>query len=149
MKLLLVSSSGGHLTQLMALRRWWEQHDRLWVTADLPDTRSLLAEERVLWSNSPTTRNVPNSLRNLRLANRIIASERPDVVLSTGAGIAPPFFLVAKMRKVNTVFLEVYDRIDSTTMAGRLCYPLTDRFLLQWDEQRRLYPRGVVVGRVL
>lgn len=149
MKLLLVSSSGGHLTQLMSLRSWWEQHDRLWVTSDLPDTRSLLADERVLWSNSPTTRHIPNMFRNLRLAHRVITAERPDVVVSTGAGIAPPFFLMAKIHKVNTVFLEVYDRLDSTTLAGRMCYPLSDRFLLQWDEQRRLYPRGIVVGRVL
>ena len=149
MKLLLVSSSGGHLTQLMSLRPWWEQHDRLWVTADLPDTRSLLAGERVLSSNSPTTRNLPNMVRNFRLANNIIKTERPDVIISTGAGIAPPFFLMAKLRGVRTVFLEVYDRLDSTTMAGRLCYPMSDRFLLQWDEQRKLYPRGIVVGRVL
>lgn len=149
MKLLLVTSSGGHLTQLMSLRSWWSEHDRLWVTADLPDTRSLLANERVLWSNSPTTRHIPNMLRNLRLAHRILKAERPDVVVSTGAGIAPPFFLVARALGVHTVFLEVYDRLDSTTMAGRLCYPLSDRFLLQWDEQRKLYPRGIVVGRVL
>lgn len=149
MKLLLASSSGGHLTQLMSLRPWWSQHDRLWVTADLPDTRSLLAGERVLWSNSPTTRNVPNMIRNLHLAHRVIKAERPDVVVSTGAGIAPPFFLMARHHDVRTVFLEVYDRLDSTTMAGRMCYPLSDRFLLQWDEQRRLYPRGIVVGRVL
>lgn len=149
MKLLLVSSSGGHLTQLMALRPWWEKHDRLWVTSDMTDTRSLLADERVLWGNSPTTRNLPNMARNLRLAYRVIRSEQPDVVISTGAGIAPPFFLVARLRRVSTVFLEVYDRLDSTTLAGRMCYPLSDRFLLQWDEQRRLYPRGIVVGRVL
>ena len=45
-----------------------------------------------------------------------------------------------------TVYLEVYDRIDTPTLTGRLCYPLSRLFLLQWQEQRRFYPRGVVIG---
>ncbi len=149
MKLLLVASNGGHLTQLLALRSWWEEHERVWVTAEKPDSKSLLQDERVIWSNHPTTRNLPNTLRNLKLAHRVIGTYKPDVVLSTGAGVAPPFFLVAKLRRVPTAFLEVYDRLDSQTLAGRMCYPLTDRFLLQWEEQRALYPKGIVVGRVL
>jgi hypothetical protein len=47
------------------------------------------------------------------------------------------------------VFIEVYDRIDSPTLTGRLCYRLADRFLLQWAEQQRFYPRGVVIGPLL
>ena len=149
MKLLLVASNGGHLTQLIALRSWWEDHDRVWVTAEKPDAISLLEDERVVWSNHPTTRHVPNMVRNFRLAHRLISDYEPDAVISTGAGVAPPFFLAAKMGGVATIFLEVYDRLDSQTLAGRMCYPLTDRFLLQWEEQRSLYPKGIVVGRVL
>lgn len=149
MKLLLVASNGGHLTQLLALRSWWEEHERVWVTAEKPDSISLLADERVVWSNHPTTRHLPNMARNFRLANRLITDYGPDAIVSTGAGVAPPFFLAAKARGVSTIFLEVYDRLDSQTLAGRMCYPLTDRFLLQWEEQRSLYPKGIVVGRVL
>ncbi|MCP3939244.1 MAG: UDP-N-acetylglucosamine--LPS N-acetylglucosamine transferase [Actinomycetia bacterium] len=149
MKMLLVSSNGGHLHQLLALRSWWEQHDRVWATAEKPDAESLLEGERVVWSNHPTTRNAPNMVRNFFLANRVISNFKPDVVVSTGAGVAPPFFLAAKMRRISTVYLEVYDRLDSRTMAGSMCYPMSDRFLLQWEEQRSLYPRGIVVGRVL
>jgi beta-1,4-N-acetylglucosaminyltransferase len=149
MKLLLVASNGGHLTQLLALRSWWEEHDRVWVTAKMTDAESVLKDERVVWSNHPTTRNVANLGRNFRLAHRVIRDYQPDAVVSTGAGVAPPFFAAAKMRGVSTIFLEVYDRLDSQTLAGRMCYPLTDRFLLQWEEQRALYPKGIVVGRVL
>jgi hypothetical protein len=47
------------------------------------------------------------------------------------------------------VYVEVYDRIDSPTMTGRLCYPFSDLFLLQWEEQRRNYPKGQVIGSLL
>jgi beta-1,4-N-acetylglucosaminyltransferase len=74
---------------------------------------------------------------------------RPDVVISSGAGVAFPFFLVAKSLRIKTVYVEVYDRIDLPTVTGKLCYPLSDLFLLQWEEQRRSYPRGIVIGSLL
>jgi beta-1,4-N-acetylglucosaminyltransferase len=149
MKILLVCSSGGHLAQLYQLRPWWQQHDRAWVTFADPQSRSLLQGERCFAAHAPTTRNVPNALRNLRLAVSVIRAERPDVVISDGAGVAFPFFLVARGALVRTVYLEVYDRISRPTMTGKLCYPVTDLFLLQWPEQVRSYPRGQVIGCLL
>lgn len=85
MKALLVCSSGGHLTQLHQLRPWWGRHERTWVTFAHPQAESLLAGERVITAFSPTTRNIPNALRNLRLAIKVIRAERPDVIISDGA----------------------------------------------------------------
>jgi UDP-N-acetylglucosamine:LPS N-acetylglucosamine transferase len=74
---------------------------------------------------------------------------RPDVVVSTGAAVAFPFFLVAKAMRVPTVYIEVYDRLDSPTLTGRLCRPITDLFCVQWEEQTRFYPRAQVIGSLL
>jgi UDP-N-acetylglucosamine:LPS N-acetylglucosamine transferase len=71
---------------------------------------------------------------------------RPDVVVSDGAAVAFPFFLVARLMRIPTVYLEVYDRIDSPTLTGRLCRPLSSLFLVQWEEQRRFYPGARVIG---
>jgi beta-1,4-N-acetylglucosaminyltransferase len=149
LRALLVCSSGGHLAQLHNLKGWWEKHERRWVTFDKPDSRSLLDRERVDWAYHPTTRNLVNLVRNLGLAWRIVRRWRPDVVISSGAGVAFPFFLVAKSLRIKTVYVEVYDRIDLPTVTGKLCYPLSDLFLLQWEEQRRSYPRGIVIGSLL
>jgi hypothetical protein len=148
-KVALVCSSGGHLAQLYRLEPWWRDHDRLWVSFDTVDAVSLLEGERVVWAHHPTTRNARNALRNLVLAWRTMRRERPDVVVSDGAGVALPFFVIAKLLRVKTVYIEVYDRIDTSTMTGRLCYPITDLFLTQWDEQRRLYPRSLSIGPLL
>jgi len=148
-RVLLACSAGGHLAQLHALEPWWRDRERLWVTFDTPDARSLLAGERVVWAHHPTTRNLPNAARNLALAGRVLRRYRPDLVLSDGAGVAFPFFLAARARGIRTAYLEVYDRIDVPTLTGRLCYPLADLFLLQWAEQRRSYPRGVLVGGLI
>lgn len=149
MRALLVCSSGGHLAQLYALRPWWGSMDRAWVTFDGVDARSLLVGERVEWAYAPTTRSVWNLLRNLWLAWKVLRGVRPALVVSTGAGVALPFFLVARVLGIRTVYVEVFDRIETPTLTGRLCYPLADRFLLQWEEQKRFYPKGRVIGPLL
>jgi UDP-N-acetylglucosamine:LPS N-acetylglucosamine transferase len=148
MRLLMVCSSGGHLTQLHVLEDWWRRHETHWVTFDTEHARALLEGQPTSWAFHPTTRNIPNLLRNFRLAVRTIRRERPDVVVSTGAGVALPFFLLARVFGARTVYLEVYDRIMTPTLTGRLCAPLTDVFMLQWPQQQAAYPRGVVVGQV-
>jgi beta-1,4-N-acetylglucosaminyltransferase len=148
-KAMLVCSSGGHLLQLHRLKPWWERLECVWVTFDKPDSRSLLLGEEVAWAYHPTTRNAVNLVRNLSLAWRLLRRHRPDVVVSTGAAVAFPFFVVARLLRIKTVYVEVYDRIDVPTLTGRLCYPLASRFLLQWEAQKRFYSRGEVIGRLL
>lgn len=145
-RILFVCSSGGHLSQLLQLRPWWEHHDRQWVTFDLPDANSKLTDEVVHHAYFPTTRNLINMARNTPLAYRIMRAWRPDVVISNGAGVAFPFFGVAKAMGIPTVYLEVYDRIDSRTLTGRLCRPLSSLFLVQWPEQQALYAGSALIG---
>ena len=148
-RVLLVSSSGGHLLQLHRLAPWWRKHDRLWVTFDTPDATSLLADEELVPAHHPTTRNLRNLARNAVLACRVLATFRPTIVVSTGAAVAFPFFVLARLLGIRTVYVEVYDRIDLPTLTGRLCYPFSSLFLIQWDDQRRFYPRSELIGRLL
>jgi Oligosaccharide biosynthesis protein Alg14 like len=148
-RVMLVASNGGHLAQLVGLRAWWTARERVWVSFDLPDARSKLAGEEVIWAHWPTTRNIANLIRNLGLAMRVVRKDRPDVMVSTGAGVALPFFLVARMLRIPTVYIEVYDRVNSRTLSGRLCRPLSTKFLVQWPEQELLYAGSTMVGPLL
>jgi UDP-N-acetylglucosamine:LPS N-acetylglucosamine transferase len=149
MKVCLVSSSGGHLFQLYALKAWWQKVDRFWVTFQKADAASLLGGETVYRAYGPTTRNIKNLIRNFLLAFRILLKEKPDLIISTGAAVAVPFFYVGKLLGCRLVFIEVYDRVDSPTLTGRLVYPITDAFILQWPEQKKYYPKGRLIGQLL
>lgn len=149
MRVMLVATSGGHLAQLLSLDAWWSRHDRHWVTFDEPHARGALRGEQVTWAYGPTNRNLPNAFRNVALAFRVLRAERPDVVVSTGAGVAAPFFLAARMMGIRTVYIEVFDRVDSPTLTGKLCYPLADLFCTQWEAQERIYPGAVTIGPAL
>lgn len=148
MKICFPTSSGGHLTQLMQLKPFWEEHDRFWVTFDKEDANSKLAEERIFYCHYPTNRNVLNLIRNTFLAIRALRSERPDLILSTGAAVAVPFFAVGKLLGAKTVYIEIIDRIDSPTLTGKLVYRMTDVFVVQWPELKQVYPKAVYIGSV-
>lgn len=148
-EILLVGSSGGHLAQLLALHPWYQSRSRSWVTFNTPDARSLLDGEDVTWAYHPTTRNVKNLLRNFVLAWRVFRRREVAAVVTTGAGVAFPFVVLARLRRIPTVYIEVYDRIDSPTLTARLCRPFLSAMLVQWEEQRRLYPEATVVGNLL
>lgn len=145
----LVGSAGGHLAQLMRLEPWWRDLVRTWVTFDKPDARSLLDGEAVIWAYHPTTRNIPSLGRNTVLALRHLRRLRPDLIVSTGAGVAVPFFVVGRLLGIPTMYIEVFDRIDTPTLTGRLCRPITSRFCVQWPEQQPLYPGSVLIGPLL
>lgn len=149
MRVLIVCSSGGHLTQALALEAWWSRHERTWVTLPTEDARSRLARERVVEAHYPTVRNLPNLVKNFALARRVLAETRPDLVFSTGAAIALPFFTQAHRYGAATVFLEPVDRITTASLSGRLVYPFADRFLVQWPSLHTIYPDAVDIGVVL
>lgn len=148
--MLLVGSSGGHLAQLIQLRGWWSRYQRAWVTFDTPDALVLLEDEPdVTWAFRPTTRNIPNLLRNTLQSMRVLRRFRPDVVISTGAAVALPYFVLSKLLGVTTVYVEVFDRIETPTLTGRLVRPFTDCMFVQWPEQLSLYDDAMELGPLL
>lgn len=147
--ILFVCSSGGHLAQLVPFKDMGGDVRTRWVTFPTSDAVFHLAGEDVVTAHHPTTRNIPNLLRNLRLAGRLISSDPPDVIVSSGAAVAVPFFLLGRLRGIPCIFIEVFDRIDLPTLTGRLVRPLASRMLVQWPEQEKLYKNAECVGPLL
>ena len=148
MKIGLVGSSRGHLTHLYMLKPTWEQYDRFWVTFDKADARSLLEGERVYPCYFPTNRNLKNLIRNTFVAIKVLIKERPDVLISSGAAVAVPFFYLGKLMGTKLIYIEVFDRVDKPTLTGKLVYPIVDEFIVQWDEQLDVYPKAKNFGSI-
>jgi hypothetical protein len=147
-RVLLVTSPGGHLIQMLELERAWRDTDRTWVTLSSEDVGQLLNGEEVVTAHGPTPRNVPNFVRNLLLAWRTVRARDPDVILSTGAALAVPFFIVGKMHGCRLVFVESLTRVRGLSLSGRLVYPLADAVFVQWPEAARRR-RARFVGSLL
>ncbi|MCR4690789.1 MAG: UDP-N-acetylglucosamine--LPS N-acetylglucosamine transferase [Lachnospiraceae bacterium] len=148
MKVCLVGSSGGHLMHLYMLKPFWEDKERFWVTFDKEDARSLLENEKMISCYYPSNRSLKGLLINTRLAWKVIRKERPDLIISTGAAVAVPFFYVGKLFGAKTIYLEVFDRIDHSTMSGKMVYPVADRFIVQWEEMKKIYHKAINLGSI-
>jgi beta-1,4-N-acetylglucosaminyltransferase len=149
MRVILVCSPGGHLQQMLALRPAWEGWQRSWVTLPGSDVSSLLSEEKVTLAHGPTNRSPLNLLRNLLVAWRVLRAERPDAILSTGAALAVPFFVVARLLGIRTVYVESVTRTEGLSLSGRLVYPLASSFFVQWPELASRLKRARYAGAVL
>ena len=147
-RICLVGSSGGHLTHLNMLKPIWNKYDRFWVTFNKVDANSLLKNERKYWCYFPTNRNIFNLIRNTFLAIKVIRKEKPTYIISTGAAVAVPFFYIGKLFGAKTIYIEVFDRINKSTLTGRLIYPVTDKFIVQWDEMKTVYKKAINLGSI-
>ena len=149
MKIGLVTSRGGHLFQLYQLQDWWKNYERFWITGRGEDADYLLKKEKVYYGYFPESRNPINAVRNFFLGWKILRKEKPDLLISCGAGIAPPIFCAGKLLGIKLVFIEPYDFIEYPSLSGRLVYPLAEKFLVQHLIQKKFYPRAEYWGATL
>jgi UDP-N-acetylglucosamine:LPS N-acetylglucosamine transferase len=146
MKICIVSSCGGHLAEVRALRSAYERYEHFYVLND----RVLMSEDM-----KGRTYVIRHSERdwlfivNLWEAWRILRRECPRLILSTGAGPAVPFALVGKLLGVRTLFVETAAQVMEPSLTGRLMYHLADRFFYQWKTLERHFPNGVYGGLVV
>ena len=130
MKVCLVGSSGGHLTHLYMLKPFWKDKEHFWVTFDKEDARSLLEGEKIYPCYYPTNRSLKALIKNTKIAWNVLHKEKPDLIISCGAAVAVPFFYIGKM------------------MGAKLVYPIVDKFVVQWEEQKKVYPKAVNLGSI-
>jgi anti-anti-sigma factor len=150
-KVMLVCSSGGHYKAMQRLKPFWQDFREIsWVTFQSPTAEADLASNpgNVYWAHSPTNRNIPNLIRNLRLAFKVLKQERPDVVVSTGAGVAVPFLWLARfLCNSQVIFVESKTRLKKLSLSAKLLKVLggLDQLVVQSRELADLYPDALFV----
>lgn len=149
MKIGLIASSGGHFSELLNLKTAFGKFDRFWVTFLSSDTKVLLKNEVFYYGYHPTNRNIKNFILNLFLAGKILLKEKPTVLISTGAGICVPFFILGKIFFIKNIYIESMTRIHNLSLTGKLVYFLTDVFIVQWPQLAAIYKKAVYKGQII
>lgn len=87
---------------------------------------------------------------NLWEAFRILSRERPEIILSMGAGPAVPFALVGRfLFRCRIVFVETITRIHRPSLTGRIMYWLAHDFFYQWQSLAPYFPKAIYGGPLL
>lgn len=135
--------------QMQALRPAYEGFETVWASLPSGDVEHMLAGEDVILCHGPTNRRLDKLALNVVVAWREVRRRRPDVILSTGAALALPFFLIGRLHGCRTVYVESFTRTRGLSLTGRLVYPIAAKFFVQWPEAARHRRRAEHVGDLL
>jgi beta-1,4-N-acetylglucosaminyltransferase len=138
MKICLVSSAGGHFTETLQLLDVFAGDEIFFVTWHSSREKEISAIAPAYFIE-PFGTSPWRAIRSLPWAAKILLREKPDVILSLGSEIALPFFFLAKLFRIKTIFIESWCRIDDLSKTGKLLYPFADLFLVQWPELLEAY----------
>jgi UDP-N-acetylglucosamine:LPS N-acetylglucosamine transferase len=146
MKICLVSSAGGHLYQLIQLEPLFSSHDHFFIINNRTPLKDGILNRAYFISRSHKDWKF---FLNLVEAFRVLRKERPDVIISTGAGCIVPVSIVAKLFfGCPTIYIESFAAVYRPTLTGRIMYRLADKFLYQWEYLSRVYPKGIYSGSI-
>lgn len=145
MKLALVSSVGGHLTELEQLAKAFPDWERFWV---VNDSSPVLAPGERAYRIVHAERDL-KVLWNLLELTAIFAREEPDLVLSTGAGPAVPAAVVARAAGVPVLYVEPSSSVTRLSLTGRLLRRVANRYYVQWPTLQRCAPWARFEGGLL
>ena len=147
MKICITASEGGHLTEIMYLKSVFGKYEFFVVSYLHPRVQGLPYTKYMI---PLFTRNVLNIFPALWIVFRAFLKERPQVVISTGSEVAIPVFVMAKLFRVRTVYIETIASFATVSLTGRLLYPFADKFYVQNQESLKNYgPRAEFHGGIL
>ena len=151
-KVLFISSTGGHLSEMLQLKDMFNRYDYKIITEK---TKSNLKLKKyygnrinyLVYGTKDHMLSYPfklmyNCFKSLYFYLKI----HPDYVITTGAHTAGPMCLIAKLFGSRVIYIETFANINTKTITGKLLYPVSDKFIVQWDSMKKLYPNSIVGG---
>ena len=148
LKICVACSTGGHLVEIKQLRSVYEKHDFFYFTFAGGVADELKKDERV--------RTIPNIVRHNPISWIVgafmsfwhVLSEKPDVVLTTGAGVVVFYCIIARLLGAKLIFMESMAHVEKPTLTARMLYPFSHLFLVQWPQLLTVFPKARYAGRI-
>ena len=81
-------------------------------------------------------------------AYKIMMTERPDIIISTGALVTVPICLLGKMVGSKVIYIESFARITTPSLTGKIMYHFADVFIIQWPGLKGRFPKAKYLGGV-
>ena len=171
-KIIYISSMGGHLKELLALKKSMK-HFKSYIVTEKTDATSFLKDlqktknnksnnncnddndiffEEVYYLPYGTKKNIFKYfiifLMMIFKSIYILLKIRPKAIVTTGTHTAVPICYIGKIFGVKIVYIETFANITTKTLAGKIIYPIADKFIVQWESMKKLYPKSEYFGGV-
>lgn len=153
LRVCLAASGGGHVRQLLDLRAAWEDRDHFFVTEDTALGQSLEREHRTYfiphfaWGQAKLGapfRMAVRAVSSFFKSAGVMLRERPDVVISTGAGAVFFALLWGRLLGARVIVIESFARFERPSLFGRIAAPLAHDLVVQSEKLAARYPKAHV-----
>lgn len=146
-RILFISSTGGHLTELLQLAPMFETHDYFLITENTKANQKLKDRfgadhfgTMVYGSKSQPLLYLFRFSWNCLKSLYYFMKFRPDYIITTGTHTAVPMCRIAHQFGKKVIWIETFANSRTSTMAGRMVYPYADLFVVQWESMLEIYP---------
>lgn len=151
MRVLFISSTGGHLNELLQLKELFNKYDSYLVTEKTKSTTDLVNKYNNVYYLIYGTKfhlftYLFKSIANLIKSFYLFFKIKPSVVVTTGTHTAIPMCYIAKLFRKKIIYIETFANSNTKTMAGKFIYPIADEFIVQWESMLKLYPKAKYGG---
>lgn len=154
MKICLECAEGGHMEQMLSLVDAFEGNDVFILTAKTKATKNL--PFRTYFVHRLSNKLINNIggqfigiLINSFIVIKLILKENPNLIISLNGSATIPLFYLTKIIGVKSVYIESLSRVNELSKTGRIVYPITDLFLVQWENLTKKYPKAKYWGSIL
>lgn len=158
MKICLECAEGGHLDEMLNIIEAFNGNDIFFITTKAPSTHGLSDDFKVYYTRRQyeTHTKLAIYFRELFLMIKlvfnifiILLKENPKLIVSTGGGSTIPLFYWGKILGIKVMYIESLARVNNPSLTGRIVYPITDIFLVQWESMLKFYKKAKFWGRAL
>ena len=153
-KVLFISSTGGHLSELLQLSPLFEKYDYNIIT-EKDKTNEYLKQiygKKIHFLPYGTRSKIFSYIfKYLFVCIKTVYyyfKLRPKVIITTGTHTAGPMCILGKIFGSKIIYIETFANSNKKTAPGRLIYPIADLFIVQWEDMLKLYPKSVYGGSI-
>jgi UDP-N-acetylglucosamine:LPS N-acetylglucosamine transferase len=146
-KIGIISSPGGHLVEAMELIEAFEGYEFFILSYD----EQSIKEFKNLYVIKNFAKKPIHFILGLLKIFLVFMKERPHFLFSSGAEIAIPAFYIGKfLFRTKLIYLECSAQVYHPSITGRVVYPISDLFLVQWPQLLSRYgKKAIFVGGLI
>ena len=150
-KVLFISSTGGHLDELLQLKKLFSKYNSYIITEKTKSTISLKNEYKnvnylVYGTKDHLISYIFKFIYNMIKSLILFIKIRPSVIVTTGTHTAVPMCYIGKIFFRKIIYIETFANSSSKTLTGKLIYPIANVFIVQWESMLKLYPKAIYGG---
>ena len=151
-RVMFIASTGGHLNEMMKLKELFDKYDYYIITEKTKSNLSLNNKYKnkisyLVFGTKDFMLTYPfKLLYNCFKSVFLYLKVHPDYIVTTGAHTAGPMCCIGKIFGSRIVYIESFANMSTKTITGKLLYPIADKFIVQWESMKELYPDATFGG---